>query len=345
MIAQLFRSTANFPALLAKPGLLQLLARTLREEGKKSMDVAINAIAVFFSLSNFSNLHGYIMDNSVGAMTLELVALELQRTDLRTREQGMSPSDIASKVRPPSDIASQLRAGHVAIRPRGQGAAIGASAAPTRHCHCVAWGMAGCHHVHSCCYAALRRILCHHLLLCSAPSAAAQRALLAGHGGAAGRGDAVEQAETADQCDQEAGPPAVPLLLYAAQPCRGPCRGAPHAQARARAASHAHARAQQRRAPHPCHHVPQKALHLQGEQGPHAQGVSHCVRTLPCALRPAPAHRALHYAPHPRTALQTAHTRTRHSHRVQNCVHRLRTGQSRLHPALRIRLRRSPCCA
>lgn len=98
MIAQLFRHTANFPMLLAKPGMVQLLARTLREEGKKSTDVAVNAVTVFFSLSNFSVLHGLIMDNQVGAMTLDLVALEIQRTELRTREHGLSPSEIAAKV-------------------------------------------------------------------------------------------------------------------------------------------------------------------------------------------------------------------------------------------------------
>lgn len=98
MIAQLFRDTTNFPTLLAQAGLMQLLARTLREEGKKSTDVAVNAVAAFFSLSNFSALHGLIMDNQVGAMTLDLVALEIQRTELRTREHGLSPSDIAAKV-------------------------------------------------------------------------------------------------------------------------------------------------------------------------------------------------------------------------------------------------------
>eukprot|EP00892_Ulva_mutabilis_P011239 jgi/Ulvmu1/8488/UM044_0022.1 len=98
MIAQLFRHTANFAVLLSKPGLMQLLARTLREEGKKSTDVAVNAVTVFFSLSNFSALHGIIMDNQVGAMTLDLVALEIQRTELRTQEHGLSPSEIAAKV-------------------------------------------------------------------------------------------------------------------------------------------------------------------------------------------------------------------------------------------------------
>jgi Kinesin-associated protein (KAP) len=98
MIAQLFRSAANLEELVSKSGLLQLLARTLREEAKKSMDLAINAISVFFSMSNFSKFHGLVMDNQVGAMTMDLITLEVQRTAVRTREHGISPAEIAQKV-------------------------------------------------------------------------------------------------------------------------------------------------------------------------------------------------------------------------------------------------------
>jgi hypothetical protein len=98
MIAQLFRRAASLKALLAKTGLVQLLARTLRESGKKSMDLATNVVSVFFSLSYFSCFHGVIMDNQVGAMTLDLIGLEIQRSALRVRETGISPADIAQKV-------------------------------------------------------------------------------------------------------------------------------------------------------------------------------------------------------------------------------------------------------
>lgn len=98
MIAQLFRKATSLNLLLAKNGLVQLLARTLRESGKKSMDLAINVVSAFFSLSYFSCFHGVIMDNQVGAMTLDLVSLEIQRTALRIRETGISPADIAQKV-------------------------------------------------------------------------------------------------------------------------------------------------------------------------------------------------------------------------------------------------------
>jgi hypothetical protein len=42
------------------------LARLLREEMKRSIDLCTNIVSVFFALSNFSQLHQLIMDNQVG---------------------------------------------------------------------------------------------------------------------------------------------------------------------------------------------------------------------------------------------------------------------------------------
>jgi hypothetical protein len=99
MIARLFRDPSNFDILLEKSGLLQLLSRTFREEGKKSTELAINAVAGFFSLSNFRQFHTLIMDSQVGAMSLDLIVLEIKRTEIRTREHGISPAQVAPKVR------------------------------------------------------------------------------------------------------------------------------------------------------------------------------------------------------------------------------------------------------
>ncbi len=44
----------------------QTLARIMREEMKKSIDLCINIVSVFFSISNFSQFHQLIMDNQVG---------------------------------------------------------------------------------------------------------------------------------------------------------------------------------------------------------------------------------------------------------------------------------------
>ena len=56
MISQLFRKTENFEVLLSHETLVQTLARLMREEMKKSIDLCINVVSVFFSVSNFSQV-------------------------------------------------------------------------------------------------------------------------------------------------------------------------------------------------------------------------------------------------------------------------------------------------
>ncbi len=51
--------------LLSHDTLLQTLARVLREDGKRSIDLCTNIISVFFSVSNFTQFHSLIMQNQV----------------------------------------------------------------------------------------------------------------------------------------------------------------------------------------------------------------------------------------------------------------------------------------
>lgn len=44
---------------------LQTLARILREDMRRSIDLCINIVSVFFSISNFSQFHQLIMDHQV----------------------------------------------------------------------------------------------------------------------------------------------------------------------------------------------------------------------------------------------------------------------------------------
>lgn len=108
MIAQLFRHTENFEPLLSHETLLQTLARLMREEMKRSIDLCINIVSVFFSISNFSQFHQIIMDNQVGALTMDLVDLEIKRTEHRAAEEGISPSMVAQKALDAASGAVQL---------------------------------------------------------------------------------------------------------------------------------------------------------------------------------------------------------------------------------------------
>ena len=56
-IAALAHNTDNLEHLLMAGNVLAALSRTLREDGKKSIDLTINIISVFFSFSHFSQFH------------------------------------------------------------------------------------------------------------------------------------------------------------------------------------------------------------------------------------------------------------------------------------------------
>ncbi|KAG1668473.1 hypothetical protein FOA52_005246 [Chlamydomonas sp. UWO 241] len=109
MIAQLFRKTENFELLLQHNTLVQMLSRIMREEMKKSIDLCINVVSVFFSISNFSQFHGLIMDNQVGALTMDLIDLEIKRTEHRAAEEGISPAMVAQKALDASTGQVQLQ--------------------------------------------------------------------------------------------------------------------------------------------------------------------------------------------------------------------------------------------
>ena len=55
------------------------LARVLREDWKKSTDLATNIIYVFFCFSSFSQFHGVISHFKIGALTMNIIEHELKK--------------------------------------------------------------------------------------------------------------------------------------------------------------------------------------------------------------------------------------------------------------------------
>ncbi|KAK9829765.1 hypothetical protein WJX72_007765 [[Myrmecia] bisecta] len=80
-IATLFKEAENSEHLLSHETLLPTLARILKEDGRRSMDLCIHVTFIFFSLSNFSGFHPLVCDNQVGAITMDLIDLEVRRMD------------------------------------------------------------------------------------------------------------------------------------------------------------------------------------------------------------------------------------------------------------------------
>jgi hypothetical protein len=90
-IAALARRVENLPVLLGHDTLVQTLARVLREEGRKSVDLATNVVSVFFAFSNYTQFHAAILENQMGDATMRIIDLEVKRQDDRLetiKEQG-----------------------------------------------------------------------------------------------------------------------------------------------------------------------------------------------------------------------------------------------------------------
>lgn len=73
---------ASPPTPSSPPG-PQTLSRVLREDYKRSLDLCINIVSAFFSISNFSQLHQLISDQQIGVLCIELIELEVKRSELR----------------------------------------------------------------------------------------------------------------------------------------------------------------------------------------------------------------------------------------------------------------------
>lgn len=93
-IAALAQRTDQLEPFLMHEALLGALARVLREDGRRSVDLATNVLSVFFAFSHFSQLHQVISEHQVGDATMRLMEMEFKRTDLREKEEGRPFSDI-----------------------------------------------------------------------------------------------------------------------------------------------------------------------------------------------------------------------------------------------------------
>lgn len=65
-VAQLCRDPGALPALLGHPSLLAALARLLREDARRSDELAVSLLAAFYALSHLPEAHGLLA--KVGAL-------------------------------------------------------------------------------------------------------------------------------------------------------------------------------------------------------------------------------------------------------------------------------------
>ena len=62
------------------------LARVLREDWKRSTELATNIICIFFCFSNFSQFHAVILHFKIGALCMTIIDHELKKYDLWNEE-------------------------------------------------------------------------------------------------------------------------------------------------------------------------------------------------------------------------------------------------------------------
>ncbi|CAH8614297.1 unnamed protein product [Heterobilharzia americana] len=86
LILQLARNPDNLEELFQNETLVGALARVLREDWKKSTDLATNIAYIFFCFSSFSNFHGVILHFKIGALIMTIIEHELKKYDLWIEE-------------------------------------------------------------------------------------------------------------------------------------------------------------------------------------------------------------------------------------------------------------------
>ncbi|XP_039632290.1 kinesin-associated protein 3-like [Polypterus senegalus] len=86
LILQLARNPDNLEELLQNKTALGALARVLREDWQKSVELSTNIIFIFFCFSSFSQFHDLLTHYKIGALCTIIIDHELKRYDLWQEE-------------------------------------------------------------------------------------------------------------------------------------------------------------------------------------------------------------------------------------------------------------------
>lgn len=75
----------TLPSAQEEKTLVRSLARTLREDHRKSISLTFNVALIFFIVSNFSDQHQILLDNQVGDAVMKVVEWEDGRSKFLER--------------------------------------------------------------------------------------------------------------------------------------------------------------------------------------------------------------------------------------------------------------------
>ncbi|KAL8617694.1 hypothetical protein ACOMHN_039642 [Nucella lapillus] len=86
LLLQLARNPDNLEELFQNETVVSALVRLLREDWKRSTDLATNIIYIFFCFSSFSQFHGVILHFKIGALCMNIVEHELKKQKMWMEE-------------------------------------------------------------------------------------------------------------------------------------------------------------------------------------------------------------------------------------------------------------------
>ncbi|KAK7872396.1 hypothetical protein R5R35_007010 [Gryllus longicercus] len=81
LILQLARVPDNLVELANNESALSALSRVLREDWKKSIELSINIVYIFFCFSAYSQFHNIVLQYKIGSLCMEILDYELRRYD------------------------------------------------------------------------------------------------------------------------------------------------------------------------------------------------------------------------------------------------------------------------
>ncbi|XP_076181693.1 kinesin associated protein 3 isoform X1 [Ptiloglossa arizonensis] len=81
LILQLARVPDNLHELTKNESLLSALARVLREDWRRSIELSTNIVYIFFCFSTYSQFHSIVLEYRIGSLCMDIIDFELRRYD------------------------------------------------------------------------------------------------------------------------------------------------------------------------------------------------------------------------------------------------------------------------
>lgn len=120
LILQLARNPDNLEELHTNETALGALIRVLREDWKRSVELATNIIYIFFCFSSFSQFHGLVAHFKAGALVMGIVEQELKRHGLWSEELKKKKKASEENPQMKKDYEKSLKKYHSLVKKQEQ---------------------------------------------------------------------------------------------------------------------------------------------------------------------------------------------------------------------------------